>query len=66
MEKEYNIIIIGTGTAGRTFADKVSRSVLKLDEMIQEHLEVFLLQAAVTQKSSLLISQGLRTGVISL
>ena len=31
MEKEYNIIIIGTGTAGRTFADKVSRSVLKLD-----------------------------------
>jgi glutathione reductase (NADPH) len=30
MEKDYNIIIIGTGTAGRTFADKVSRSGLKI------------------------------------
>jgi len=26
MEKDYDIVIIGTGTAGRTFADKVARS----------------------------------------
>ena len=30
MEKDYDIIIIGTGTAGRTFADKVARSGLKI------------------------------------
>jgi len=30
MEKNYNIIIIGTGTAGRTFADKVANSGLKI------------------------------------
>jgi glutathione reductase (NADPH) len=30
MEKDYDIIIIGTGTAGRTFADKVSHSGLKI------------------------------------
>jgi glutathione reductase (NADPH) len=29
MEKDYEIIIIGTGIAGRTFADKVSHSGLK-------------------------------------
>jgi len=26
MEKDYDIVIIRTGTAGRTFADKVARS----------------------------------------
>ena len=30
MEKDYDIIIIGTGTAGRTFADKVAHSGLKI------------------------------------
>lgn len=30
MEKDYDIIIIGTGTAGRTFADKVASSGLKI------------------------------------
>jgi len=30
MEKDYDIVIIGTGTAGRTFADKVARSGLKM------------------------------------
>ena len=30
MEKNYDIIIIGTGTAGRTFADKVAHSGLKI------------------------------------
>jgi glutathione reductase (NADPH) len=30
MEKEYNIIIIGTGTSGRAFADKVANSGLKI------------------------------------
>jgi len=30
MEKDYDIIIIGTGTAGRTFADKVACSGLKI------------------------------------
>ncbi len=30
MERNYDIIIIGTGTAGRTFADKVVRSGLKI------------------------------------
>ena len=30
MERNYDIIIIGTGTAGRTFADKVARSGLKI------------------------------------
>jgi glutathione reductase (NADPH) len=30
MEKEYNIIIIGTGTSGRAFADKVAHSGLKI------------------------------------
>jgi glutathione reductase (NADPH) len=29
MEKEYNVIIIGTGTAGRTLAGKVAFSGLK-------------------------------------
>ena len=29
MEKEYDVVIIGTGTAGRTFAGKVARSGLK-------------------------------------
>ncbi|MDP4193373.1 MAG: NAD(P)/FAD-dependent oxidoreductase [Bacteroidota bacterium] len=29
-EKDYDIIIIGTGTAGRVFADKVARSGLKI------------------------------------
>lgn len=29
MEKDYDILIIGTGTAGRTFADKVAHSGLK-------------------------------------
>ncbi len=30
MEKEYDVVIIGTGTAGRTFAGKVARSGLKI------------------------------------
>ena len=30
MEKDYDIIIIGTGTAGSTFADKVAHSGLKI------------------------------------
>jgi glutathione reductase (NADPH) len=30
MEKNYDIVIIGTGTAGRTFADKVACSGLKI------------------------------------
>lgn len=30
MEKDYDIIIIGTGTSGRTFADKVAHSGLKI------------------------------------
>lgn len=30
MEKDYDIIIIGTGTAGRTFADEVVRSGLQM------------------------------------
>ena len=30
MERNYDIIIIGTGTAGRTFAGKVARSGLKI------------------------------------
>jgi len=30
MEKDYDIIILGTGTAGRTFADKVANSGLKI------------------------------------
>ncbi|BBL64598.1 Dihydrolipoyl dehydrogenase [Methanosarcina mazei TMA] len=30
MENDYDIIIIGTGTAGRTFADKVAHSGLKI------------------------------------
>ena len=30
MEKNYDIIIIGTGTAGRAFADKVARSGSKI------------------------------------
>ncbi len=30
MEKDYEIIIIGTGTAGRTFADKVAHSGLQI------------------------------------
>ncbi len=29
MEKNYNIVIIGTGTSGRTFADNVAHSGLK-------------------------------------
>jgi glutathione reductase (NADPH) len=30
MEKDYDIVIIGTGTAGRTFMDKVAHSGLKI------------------------------------
>ncbi len=30
MENEYDIIIIGSGTSGRTFADKVAHSGLKI------------------------------------
>lgn len=30
MERKYDIVIIGTGTAGRTFAGKVARSELKI------------------------------------
>lgn len=30
MEKDYDIIIVGTGTAGRIFADKVASSGLKI------------------------------------
>lgn len=30
MEKEYDVVIIGTGTAGRTFVGKVARSRLKI------------------------------------
>jgi pyruvate/2-oxoglutarate dehydrogenase complex dihydrolipoamide dehydrogenase (E3) component len=66
MERDYDIIIIGTGTAGRTFANKVASSGLKIAIIDMKEYGVSLLPAAVILKRCLQILQRSRTGIIDL
>ncbi|HII92893.1 MAG TPA: NAD(P)/FAD-dependent oxidoreductase [Methanosarcina sp.] len=71
MEKDYDIIILGTGTAGRTFADKVANSGLKIAIIDSgeyggisppggcDTKKVFTALAEVTDRSNRLIGKGM-------
>ena len=47
MEKDYDIVVIGAGTAGRTFVDKVMPSGLKIAMVESRKYGAFLLPEAV-------------------
>ena len=64
MERDYDIIIIGTGTAGRTFADKVARSGLKIAIIDSREYGGISPPGTVIQKRCLQISPRLQTGII--
>jgi len=73
MEKDYDIIIIGTGTAGRTFADKVAHSGLKIAIIDSEEYggispprgcdtkKMFTDLAEITDSNNRLIGKGIGT-----